>query len=115
MPTYISVTRSCIQDFQEVVDEEQIIRVLNSFVHAQFPNFTYLQGMSAICGTFLYTMPEVGNAHADIAHRMLCSCWCTKDACIIYGGHEDLTVSCEDKGWGGDRTIVHGCVVFVVC
>lgn len=61
-------------EFWELVKEEQLSRVLNAFVHQQskttfrhrskagerLPSpFTYLQGMNAIAGAFLFCMTEI--------------------------------------------------------
>ena len=49
------------KQFQALVPENAIIRVLNTFVHdnAAEGRFRYLQGMNAVAGPFLYCMGEL--------------------------------------------------------
>ena len=46
-------------DFARLVPEKKLIRLLNAFVHAHEGRFPYVQGMNALCGPFLYIMPEL--------------------------------------------------------
>jgi cell cycle arrest protein BUB2 len=48
------------EEFQERVSEDEIVRVLNSFVLRSAPKdkITYCQGLNTICAPFLYAMPE---------------------------------------------------------
>jgi len=44
--------------FRTEMRERSIIRLLSCFVNKHYPDFNYCQGMNAICGPFLYCMPE---------------------------------------------------------
>ncbi|EAL72986.1 RabGAP/TBC domain-containing protein [Dictyostelium discoideum AX4] len=44
--------------FSQAVSQDQLSRCLNAFAH-QCEELGYVQGMNAICGTFLYVLPEV--------------------------------------------------------
>eukprot|EP00475_Leptophrys_vorax_P013125 TRINITY_DN19493_c0_g1_i2.p1 TRINITY_DN19493_c0_g1~~TRINITY_DN19493_c0_g1_i2.p1 ORF type:complete len:376 (+),score=77.81 TRINITY_DN19493_c0_g1_i2:55-1128(+) len=52
------------ESYQSIVTEESLIRLLNSFTHAyQHLDCKYIQGMNALAGMFLYTMPELDAFH----------------------------------------------------
>ncbi|EGC30690.1 RabGAP/TBC domain-containing protein [Dictyostelium purpureum] len=44
--------------FSQAVSQDQLSRCLNAFAHEN-EEVGYVQGMNAICGTFLYVLPEV--------------------------------------------------------
>jgi len=46
------------ESYEYVVPDEKLSRCLNAFVHSS-PEIGYVQGMNAICGAFLYVLPEV--------------------------------------------------------
>jgi len=45
-------------NFSALVSEPKLLRVLNAFVNDDLSHM-YLQGMNALCGVFLYIMPEL--------------------------------------------------------
>jgi len=52
------------KEFEDVVPEARIVRVLNAFVHSyEQDEFTYVQGMNVIAGVLLYVMPELDAFH----------------------------------------------------
>eukprot|EP00767_Chilomastix_cuspidata_P003080 gnl/Chilomastix_cuspidata/3200.p1 GENE.gnl/Chilomastix_cuspidata/3200~~gnl/Chilomastix_cuspidata/3200.p1 ORF type:complete len:345 (-),score=160.20 gnl/Chilomastix_cuspidata/3200:962-1996(-) len=68
------------QLFAQRVPEEQLIRLLNAFVHdiqerplAAAPGLGYVQGMNVLCAPLLYVMPEV---EAFFCFRRLVKCVC---------------------------------------
>eukprot|EP01132_Coremiostelium_polycephalum_P002374 gene2374-2936_t len=48
--------------FGQIVSQDQLSRCLNAFAH-EHTELGYVQGMNAICGAFLYVLPEIDAFH----------------------------------------------------